>query len=263
MKNTSRVRQPAAESNSEPLSPLSFYERKNVLENFWRVRDRLDGPKLAIEEPALLAFLGDLRNRSVLDLGCGDARLGREVFQRGARSYLGLDGSREMLEIARQTLAGTPGEVRLQDLESWRGDSPASFDVVASQLAMQYVKNFSRVFQVIRTLLEPKGLFVFSIEHPIITSSYEGDTTGEVATNWRVHGYFREGERVHRWLDSAVVKQHRTLETYISELCRCGFQLTGFSEGRPQADRFADRNKYELRLEVPVCVIFRCTPAGE
>ena len=261
MDEASPTRSSAPEPSAEPLRPLVFYEQRDILENYWQLRNRLDGPKLAIEEPAVLAFMGDLRNRNLLDLGCGDARLGREALRRGARSYVGLDGSREMVGIAQRTLAGTAGEIRFQDLESWMGDSGASFDVITSQLALQYVENLAGVFKAVRAQLQPKGLFVFSVEHPIITASYEGDTTCGIATNWRVHGYFREGARIHRWLNSAVVKQHRTLETYMSELCRCGFQLVGFSEGRPDADSFADRNAYELRLEVPLCMIFCCTPA--
>jgi hypothetical protein len=106
--------------------------------------------------------------------------------------------------------------------------------------------------------LDSRGLFVFSVEHPILTSSFEGEWKRAIAAAWRVHGYFREGERTHRWLDSAVTKQHRTMETYVRELWRCGFQLTGFSEGRPKPGAFKDRDEYELRLEVPICAIFQC-----
>lgn len=249
--------EPLTESTGPPLDPLSFYEDEGVLDAYRQVRDRPDGPKLAIEEPTVLEFLGDLRGRALLDLGCGEARLGREAFRRGARAYLGLDGSRRMVELARQTLAGTDGQVRLRNLESWRGEHGARFEVVVSQLALQYVTRLRRVFEVVRRQLQPEGLFVFSVEHPIVTSSYQGEAAAGIAAGWYVRDYFREGGRVDAWLDSSVVKQHRALQTYIGELRRCGFRLERFSEGCPDAARFADRAVYEKRLEVPLCAIFQ------
>ena len=163
-----------------------------------------------------------------------------------------------MVGLAKQVLMGTAGEVNLQDLESWPGDCNRRFDVVVSQLALQYMENIPRLFEVIRNQLQPHGTFVFSTEHPIITSSYEGENSDGIATSWRVRDYFREGRRVDRWLNAAVVKQHRTLETYVSELRRCGFQIDRFSEGRPDITRFVNQTVYERRLEVPICAIFRC-----
>jgi cyclopropane fatty-acyl-phospholipid synthase-like methyltransferase len=249
---------PLSAAQDEALRPLFFYERKDLLAAYWLVRDRPDGPKLEIEEPTVLRFLGNLRGRTVLDLGCGDARFGRYALEQGALCYLGLDGSTEMVGLAKQVLMGTAGEVNLQDLESWPGDCNRRFDVVVSQLALQYMENIPRLFEVIRNQLQPHGTFVFSTEHPIITSSYEGENSDGIATSWRVRDYFREGRRVDRWLNAAVVKQHRTLETYVSELRRCGFQIDRFSEGRPDITRFVNQTVYERRLEVPICAIFRC-----
>lgn len=251
---------PVSSPAEQPLDPLSFYEDEDVLAAYRQIRDIADGPKRAIEEPAVFNLLGDLRGRTILDLGCGDARIGGEAFRGGARAYLGLDGSRRMVALARQTLAGTSAEIRLQNLESWRGEGAARFDVVVSQLALQYVVNLPAIFEVVRKQLAPHGVFVFSVEHPLITCGYTGEPGAGIATRWPVQGYFREGRRVDAWLNSAVVKQHRTLQTYIGELRRSGFQLDQFSEGRPEAERFADRQVYEKRLEVPLCAIFRARP---
>jgi len=243
--------------SSSALDSISFYEDDAVLASYLKERDRADGPKLAIEEQIVLRFLGNLTGCSVLDLGCGDARIGRAALRAGALHYVGLDGSRRMIELARQSLIGTSGVVRLQNLENWRGEPAERFDIVVSQLALQYITNLSHIFEAVRKQLKPRGIFVFSVEHPLITSSFKGQFENDIAASWCVRRYFREGSRVNAWLNSAVVKQHRTLQTYFAELRRCGFQLDRFSEGWPDPDNFPDRAIYEQRLEVPICAIFR------
>lgn len=248
---------PPATANEAALDPIAFYEDEGVLANYQHIRDRADGPKLGIEEPIVLDFLGNLKACSILDLGCGDARLGREACARGALGYLGLDGSRRMVALAQQTLAGTGAGVRLQNLETWQGFAERRFDVVVSQLAFQYITNLPRLFDLISRQLKPRGLFVFSVEHPIVTSSYQGTVNSGIASGWHVSRYFEEGSRVDAWLNSAVVKQHHALQTYFNLLLDSGFQLERFSEGRPDAGRFAERTIYEQRLNVPLCAIFR------
>ncbi|MDT7682127.1 MAG: hypothetical protein QOG57_2437 [Pseudonocardiales bacterium] len=72
-----------------------------------------------MEEPAVLAELGDPIGRRVVDLGCGDGTFGAILLAAGAAGYLGIDGSRTMGEQARRRLADTDGRVVLGDLEDF------------------------------------------------------------------------------------------------------------------------------------------------
>jgi hypothetical protein len=76
-----------------------------------------------MEEPALLEALGSVAGRRVVDLGCGDAALGRVLLRGGCARYLGLDGSERMVAAAEATLRGTPGEVVHGDIDDF---APAS-----------------------------------------------------------------------------------------------------------------------------------------
>jgi len=51
--------------------------------------------------PRMLAMLGDVAGKCVLDLGCGEGGYARELTRRGA-SVTGVDGSERMIEVARQ-----------------------------------------------------------------------------------------------------------------------------------------------------------------
>jgi predicted TPR repeat methyltransferase len=81
----------------------------------------------------------------VLDLGCGDAEIGRESLNAGAVRYRGVDGSTRMVQAARRTLEGTTGEVVLCD-------SADAFDVVLSRMALHYVGDLGRVLRACRAM---------------------------------------------------------------------------------------------------------------
>ncbi len=54
--------------------------------------------------PRMLALLGDVADRAVLDLGCGEGGYSRELTRRGAR-VTGVDASKRLIDIARQRAA--------------------------------------------------------------------------------------------------------------------------------------------------------------
>src|SRR5437764_10982886 len=81
--------------------------------------------------PRMLAMLGDVRGKAILDLGCGEGGYARELARRGAR-VVGIDGSRRLIEIARARAgtAGIDGVTFIHANASAIGDAvaPASID---------------------------------------------------------------------------------------------------------------------------------------
>ncbi|MBR1147535.1 bifunctional 2-polyprenyl-6-hydroxyphenol methylase/3-demethylubiquinol 3-O-methyltransferase UbiG [Bradyrhizobium sp. AUGA SZCCT0431] len=243
------------------LSPGAFFDREDVCTRYRQLRDDPAAPVIAIERPIVLDFLGEPKGREFLDIGCGNAWIGRYLLDRGAKRYLGLDVSHRLLSEAQHILSGTAGEVEHQDLELWSGTC-GHFDAVISRLALQYVENFGRVLEIVRRQLRPAGVFVFSVEHPVLTSICERPDSDEIERGGPLHQYFREGERTDTWLGATVRKYHRTLQTYVSQLLQHGFLIHRFSEGCPKRDRFASDDSYEVRLDFPVCIVFRCVRIG-
>ena len=96
--------------------------------------------------------------------------------------------------------------------------------------------------QVYRALV-PGGSLVFSVEHPIYTAPAEPNWSLDAAgrKTWPVDGYLDEGPRSTDWLAKGVIKQHRTLATYINTLLRLGFAISHVEEWGPtaRADRVA------------------------
>src|SRR5580692_5723274 len=85
----------------------AFYEDPELFERYLQHRAWSLSPNAVMEGPALLEELGPVSGLRVLDLGCGDGEIGRELLSRGAVRYLGVDGSARMVQAARRMLDGT------------------------------------------------------------------------------------------------------------------------------------------------------------
>ena len=71
------------------------------------------------------------------------------------------------------------------------------------------------------------GNFVFSVEHPIFTAPSEPrwSTNSAGRKIWPVDSYLEEDPRRTDWLAKGVVKQHRTLGSYLNMLIPEGFLM--------------------------------------
>lgn len=233
-----------------------FYDRPGV---FGRYADHRHGgvysPNTVMEEPALRGELGDVAGMRVLDLGCGDAAIGRDLLASGCRSYLGVDASERMVEAARRTLSGTGGRVERVGIEQF-SSGPGTVDLVLSRLALHYLPDVSGVLAASRRWLSPGGRLVVSVVHPVITAQDARGGGGERRTSWLVDDYFVPGERRREWLGDAVRWHHRTVEDYVQALLVAGFVLTSLRECAPQAELFTGHDdELARRRRVPLFLL--------
>jgi hypothetical protein len=66
----------------------AFYDDAAIFKTYLAGRQRIDNPNDTLEKPVILELAGELANRRILDLGCGDAAFGREVLSKGCQTYL-------------------------------------------------------------------------------------------------------------------------------------------------------------------------------
>ncbi|HEY5162087.1 MAG TPA: class I SAM-dependent methyltransferase, partial [Terriglobales bacterium] len=87
------------------MSSASELATVSVEEGFRRwaeVYDETPNPLLSLEERLLAPMLGDLRGRTVVDVGCGTGRWLSRLSGRGAHQLIGIDRSPAMLQKARR-----------------------------------------------------------------------------------------------------------------------------------------------------------------
>ena len=236
------------------MDGASFYDDQDVFNTYMRGRQRAETPNDTIEKPVMMELIGPVQDKRILDLGCGDAAFGREALINGCESYVGIEGSQNMVAVAQQNLAGTKGEVILNTLESW--DYPtAAFDLVISRLVLHYIDNIDTLFASIHRALVNKGQFIFSAEHPVITSTDKGWKAGTQRQDWVVDNYFDTGERITTWMGGTVRKYHRTIEDYFRAAQQSGFTIEHLREGHPQREHFLTDETYQRRKRIPLFLI--------
>ena len=232
----------------------TFYEDSELFERYRQHRAWSLSPNAAMEGPAVLEELGPVSGLRVLDLGCGDAEIGRDLLGAGAARYRGIDGSERMVRAARSVLAGTAGEAALGDIEDL-AEPAESFDLVLSRMALHYVADLGRVFRACRECLAPGGRLVFTVVHPVISSHDARASSTEARQNWVVDDYFLAGPRDQQWLGARTVWHHRSIEDYVYELRNAGFTLVNLRECAPRRERFDEEAEFQRRRRIPLVLL--------
>ncbi len=232
-----------------------FFDDPDVFQQYLQHRESRDNPNHTMENPVILDLLGPVSGARILDLGCGDGRLGRNVLDRGAASYFGVDGSPKMVALAKENLFGSAAQVLREDIRAWTYPQEA-FEVVLSRLALHYIEDLDGVLREIRGCLIPGGRFIFSVEHPVLTSCDKALPPGTIRQDWIVDNYFNTGHRVTRWMGELVVKYHRTVEDYFVSLQKAGFVIEQLREGKPDRHAFSANESFERRTRIPLFLIF-------
>jgi SAM-dependent methyltransferase len=125
---------------------------------------------------------------------------------------------------------------------------------VVSSLVLHYIASLDTLFAGVRRALVPGGRFIFTVEHPVITSSDRG-WTGGPRGSWLVDTYFDVGARETTWLGGEVIKYHRTIETYLAAVQQAGLVLETLREANPRPDHFTDPSEYERRRRIPLFLL--------
>ena len=218
----------------------NIYDNEEFFEGYSRLPRSVAGLDGAPEWPALRALLPDLQGLAVLDLGCGFGWFCRWARQQVAARVLGIDVSEKMLARAAADTRDRAVTYIRADMEQLELP-PETFDLVYSSLALHYVQNLEGLVAVVHRALVEGGSLVFSVEHPIFTApARPGWTRGPGGQKtWPVDGYLAEGPRSTDWLAKGVVKQHRTMGTYLNTLVRGGFAISQVEEWAPTEQQIA------------------------
>jgi ubiquinone/menaquinone biosynthesis C-methylase UbiE len=230
----------------------NIYDDDEFFAGYSRLPRSVGGLDEAPEWPALRALMPDLHGRKVLDLGCGFGWFCRWARENGAAHVLGIDVSEKMLAQASATTPDTEITYSRADME--RLELPAaSFGLVYSSLVLHYIAKLDGLLSQVRRSLVQGGSLIFSVEHPIYTAPADPnwlvDVTGRKV--WPVDHYLDEGPRSTDWLAKGVIKQHRTVATYLNLLLRSGFALLHVEEWGPTEEQIALRPQFADERQRP------------
>jgi SAM-dependent methyltransferase len=192
-----------------------------------------------------LRLLGDLREKRVLDLGCGSGQAAVALARQGA-IVIGLDASEGQLARARQMADREEVKVEwrkgdLADLAFLRAES---IDVAFSAFTIAEVEDVARLFRQVQRVLKPGSHFVFSYEHPIAMGLGSGEAAGR--------SYFDPGPVIVQRHGEPVSLYLRTIGEIFTELGRAGFRVDAIVE--PEAGAIDGR--------LPSTIVWRARKEG-
>lgn len=184
--------------------------------------------------PFLLELCEPLANAAVLDLGCGEGYVSREIMKRGARQTFGLDISEKMIAAAQSHQHNDRWNglrFAVTDIRHFESLDTNLYDLVVAVFLFNYmtIEETRHVMKNIFAWLRPGGRLVFSVPHPVLPflkkdrfpfyfEAQDGYFSGK---DNRFPGEIWRRDRV------AVTVQcvHKTIEDYFSCLKDAGFRL--------------------------------------
>ena len=227
-----------------------------------------DANRRFLSDEPMLALLGEVTGRNIVDVGSGNGYLCRKLAKAGA-SMTGVELSDRFLEIAKTYEAQeSHGISYYHGSVSKMGFLPtAQFDKAVSNYVLMDVLDYETAIQEVFRLLRPGGLFVAVISHPCFGSGPAGwvkpaldSPRREDRTGFWTDSYFYRGPMVCQWGDlSPFISFHRPLGDYWKAFTKAGFVVDAFEEPciteRGRREIAVSRLDYTQRI--PYSCIFR------
>ncbi|HMP77251.1 MAG TPA: alpha/beta fold hydrolase [Kiritimatiellia bacterium] len=155
----------------DAADPSEARLRWDALAGWWDEQLGADGasPGARALAPVLDRLLGDVADRTVLEIACGNGWYARRLAARGAR-VTACDGSAQFVQRARTyAAAGPPIRYEVVDATraaSWEILPPGPFDAAVCNLALMDIADVRLVFSETARRLKPGASFVCSVLNP-------------------------------------------------------------------------------------------------
>lgn len=201
--------------NTEPFSDAKIVESWGINALPWTaaVRNGQIESRKQITDQAIIDAILSRQPRSVLDIGCGEGWLVRELAGRNIH-VVGTDVVPKLIEEARLSGGGDFRALSYEEIAA--GKLKVSVDVVVCNFALLGKESVEGVFGAVPSLLNSHGTFVVQTLHPVMAC---GDLP------------YRDGWREGSWagfstdFSSPAPWYFRTLESWVKLFVDSGFRL--------------------------------------
>ena len=187
--------------------------------------------KEILEDPYLFKLVGNVKNKKVLDLGCGPGLHAEKLTKKEAK-VTGIDNSKNSIKTAK--LESPKSKFFIGDIEKLPFKSN-EFDIVFSAMVIGHLKNWNNVLKEVNRILKKNGIFVFSIHNPfkeLLVKMKCGNKKFKV-----IEEYFNERLIYGEWKNETkkyiVSHHHKTYGTIIKLLIKYGFEILDYEDCKP------------------------------
>jgi len=219
-----------------------------------------------LEVPSMIKAVGKIRNKSLLDIGCGAGIHIKHYLKSGAKCS-GIDLSKTMITLAKQNCPNVDFKIGSMNKLPFKD---ASFDIVTASLSMHYIDNLNPVLKEINRVLKTGWLFYYSDESPIASTRerYEDDDFKIVGIGKFIDkksgktivlgNSMNEGLVEREMVPGMIIKSYKkTFRTQLQELTKANFELVDFIDCKPISDfKKYNPDSYKVYTKFPLFSIY-------
>jgi len=240
------------------------------------VREGKDYYREELNNPAAFKLIGNVKDKQVLDLACGEGYNTRILARRGA-IVVGVDFSEKLIGLARreETKERLGITYCVSDVADMKELSSNRFDLVTCFMSLQDIERYEDAVSEVARVLKKNGRFVFSIPHPCFEQMVKD---GEIISRWRyeegtenteeekalhmeIKSYFGIIKYEVPWTMKRLIKPfrttsfHRTLTDYFQALHKNGLLVSRLVEPRPTLKAISKHPSLRKVLKIPQSII--------
>lgn len=153
---------------------------EKIIKNWWNnasfhyqnifdipVDDIYYGPFCPTEKELKIIDIDNVKNKRILELGCGGGQCGIFLSKNGAICS-GIDISKKQIQYAKKLAVKNKVKIDyyIGSGENLSQFEDNEFDIVLSVFAMQYINNLDKCLGEVSRILKNGGRFIFSLDHP-------------------------------------------------------------------------------------------------
>ncbi|OOG48769.1 SAM-dependent methyltransferase [Rhodanobacter sp. C01] len=204
----------------DPLSDAKIVDSwgRNAAPWAAAVRRRQIESRRLVTDRAIVEATLSRSPRSVLDLGCGEGWLVRELTAAGIEA-IGIDAIPALVEQARQAGGGDFRVMTYEDVAAGKFDT--SVDAVVCNFALLGNESVAGLFGAVRSLLNPRGNLLIQTLHPLAACGDAPYQDGWRAGSWT--GFNTDFSDPAPWY-------FRTLESWVGLFAGHGLRLLELRE---------------------------------
>ena len=208
-----------------------------------------------IYQPAIDELLGDVRGKKILDAGCGEGYYCRELVLKKA-SVTGIDGSKEMITLARSKKMEVEVDYRVIDLTRKLNFPDGEFDIVLANMVLMDISRIDIAIAEFARILKENGVLVFCITHPCFFC-YDWVQGEKGAKLYKpISDYLSEKvEELTFW--GKTLHYHRPLSYYFGLLDANRFCVTCLKEPIPSNELLRKHPEWEYHTRIPSFIVLK------
>lgn len=226
------------------------------------IRNRRDPYQTKLTDPALLQAVGSCRGLEILDAGCGEGYLTRELLRRGAKQVTGIDTCQALITAATSHPERDPQQSVFHHADVAHLPLPDnSIDLVVANRLPNGIREPARRFSEFARVLRPEGRFIALGMHPCFytdrnTRNDGGFVLDEYFGVRTVEQHFTVEGDVS---PAASVQTFYSLEQYLGMITDAGFAITRVREPHPTTTQRRENPWWDANFTRPLFLLIEGT----